>query len=418
MTTAIKDQSISYRRGRPISRQIKAIGALLLCFAPMLLSGSQAINLLQSIQAQGYLKVLSINGPSTYYEGPFGHMGFEYELASAFANDIGVELVVEDKANLGDMLTAINTQTPKAEQDGHFIAAGISVLKSRQKTFNFSKPYSTVTQQVIYRRGDPKPTSVNDLIGKDIVVISQSSHAENLRRLKVDYPGLAWREESNAEMPDLLDRVHNGQAEIVIVDSTAFITNKSIYPKARLAVSISEPEDIAWAFPKSNDKSLLNAANRFLTRSQQSGKLAELESKYFDKALVSEGSALAFAKRIEERLPKWINEFKKAGKAYKFDWLFLAAVSYQESLWNENAKSYTGVRGLMMLTRGTASDLGVKDRTDPYQSIHGGAKYLKQVLERIPQNISEPDRIWMALASYNVGYGCLLYTSPSPRDRG
>ena len=89
------------------------------------------------------------------------------------------------------------------------------------------------------------------------------------------------------------------------------------------------------------------------------------------------------------------------------DWRLLAAIGYQESHWDPTASSYTGVRGLMMLTRRTANQLGVTDRLDPWQSIEGGARYLLQLSERLPERIGEPDRTWMALAAYNMGMGHL-----------
>jgi len=89
------------------------------------------------------------------------------------------------------------------------------------------------------------------------------------------------------------------------------------------------------------------------------------------------------------------------------DWRLLAAVGYQESHWNPKAVSPTGVRGMMMLTRATAKQLGVKKRTDPQESIFGGAKYLDNLHGRLPERIQEPDRTWMALAAYNVGFNHL-----------
>jgi len=65
------------------------------------------------------------------------------------------------------------------------------------------------------------------------------------------------------------------------------------------------------------------------------------------------------------------------------------------------------VRGLMMLTQNTARHVGIKNRLDPEQSILGGARYFKQVLKKIPERIPQPDRTWLALAAYNVGFGHL-----------
>ena len=60
-----------------------------------------------------------------------------------------------------------------------------------------------------------------------------------------------------------------------------------------------------------------------------------------------------------------------------------------------------------MLTRATASQLGVKDRLDAAQSIAGGARYLAGLKTRIPFRITEPDRTWLALAAYNIGFAHL-----------
>jgi membrane-bound lytic murein transglycosylase F len=61
----------------------------------------------------------------------------------------------------------------------------------------------------------------------------------------------------------------------------------------------------------------------------------------------------------------------------------------------------------MMLTQKTAASLGIKSRVDPRESIEGGARYLALLHEKIGNGVSEPDRMYMALAAYNVGWGHL-----------
>jgi membrane-bound lytic murein transglycosylase F len=239
------------------------------------------------------------------------------------------------------------------------------------------------------------------------VVIADSSHAEFLRSLKTTFPTLTWREIDEVEPLDLLENIHSGRADITIVDSTFYTVNRNIYPKARRAFDLHEEKNIAWAFPKSDDLSLFKAANNFLVGYRDSGDLKKLRDKYFEHKRLDEGGALTFSKHIDNRLPKWEEYFKTTANEFNLDWLFIAAISYQESHWNASARSYTGVRGLMMLTRNTAKGLGIKNRLDPEQSIYGGAKYLTQQVERLPDRIKNPDRLWMALASYNVGYGHL-----------
>jgi len=112
-----------------------------------------------------------------------------------------------------------------------------------------------------------------------------------------------------------------------------------------------------------------------------------------------------FYKRIDSRLPKYKAYFKKFGQLYNIPCSVLAAQSYQESHWNPKARSFTGVRGLMMLTRRTAKVLGVKNRLDPEQSIKGGARHLNQMRKYVPQEVVGEDRMKFALAAYNVGMG-------------
>jgi len=111
----------------------------------------------------------------------------------------------------------------------------------------------------------------------------------------------------------------------------------------------------------------------------------------------------AFHRKIKNTLPKYKTIFTKVAKKHDFSWQLLAAQSYQESHWRSNAKSPTGVRGMMMLTRNTAKSLGVSNRLNPYQSINGGAKYLSKLLKQVPENVYEEDKILFALAGYNVG---------------
>ncbi|MCK5722887.1 MAG: transglycosylase SLT domain-containing protein, partial [Gammaproteobacteria bacterium] len=88
------------------------------------------------------------------------------------------------------------------------------------------------------------------------------------------------------------------------------------------------------------------------------------------------------------------------------------------SHWNPRAISPTGVKGIMMLTKVTAKDLGVEDRTVPAQSIKGGAQYLRELSEMFPAEISKLDKLWFTLAAYNVGIGHLADARLITKQRG
>ncbi len=389
---------IKYGLGR-MANQIKVLTLTALVAAP--LGGSRMPSELELVKASGKLVVVSRNGPTTYYEGSNGYTGFEYHLLSAFAKHLNVDLEIIEQEDLDRMIDNIGVA-------GHFAAAGLTVTPKRQRQVRFTRSYMDVSQQLIYHTSQPRPERVEDLIGKNILVIGGSSHAERLRQLQKHYPDLAWEERYDVEMLDLLEMVHNQKIEYAIVDSNALELNSALYPKAKVAFEISSAEHIAWAFPRSNDTSLLDAANDFLQQLQLSGELADIKDTFYGHlGEIGYSDALVFARRMESRLPKWKDALKQAATENHLDWLLLAALSYQESHWNPKAKSPTGVRGFMMLTQSTAREMKIKNRLNPFDSIKGGSQYFKKMLARIPETVTGPDRVWFALASYNVGFGHL-----------
>ena len=123
------------------------------------------------------------------------------------------------------------------------------------------------------------------------------------------------------------------------------------------------------------------------------------------KKILSPYDRKMFFKHLRTRFPRYQEHFQDAAQAHDLPWKLLASQAYQESHWNRRARSPTGVRGIMMLTRSTAASLGIRNRLDPMKSIHGGAEYLAIMQKRIPDTVPIPDRRFFALAAYNVGLG-------------
>ena len=377
---------------------------LLFCSAMVFLlyvTSAVRISDLEQIQTSGKLHVLTMNGPTIYFEDGRGKNGFEYLLAKAFADSLGVELVINSKPSLNSLLLSIGGP------EGSFAAANITHTKSRERWMEFSQPYMEVTQHLVYRRGSARPRSLNNLDGS-LLVIKGSSHSERLKYWTREYPNLVWQEDDGAEMSELLRMVHEREIDYTVVDSLAYLVSRHIYPQVRRALDISDKQPVAWAFPKHGDGTLLKAANKFLQEYSASGKLDALK----DELLAhTENFSVADSQRlgelVEKRLPEYQALFEETASQFGLDWHLLAAVAYQESHWNPKARSPTGVRGLMMLTLSTAREMNIKNRLDPLQSLQGGAAYLAKLKSRLPKRIVEPDRTLMTLAAYNVGFGHL-----------
>jgi membrane-bound lytic murein transglycosylase F len=240
------------------------------------------------------------------------------------------------------------------------------------------------------------------------MVIAGSSYEEALVAAQIDIPELKWEPRSDVGMETLLLAVADGAIDITLVDSTIFDINGHYYPRIASAFTLPGAVPHAWAFPPGPDDSLVREARRFMQEAGSSGRLEVLRKAYYSASgQMDRVGMFQFLSQVRKRLPPLLPTFQEIAQAHDMDWRLLAAIGYQESHWDPEATSYTGVRGIMMLTRRTAGQLGVTDRLDPRQSIEGGARYFLSLHSRIPDRIEEPDRTWMALAAYNMGMGHL-----------
>lgn len=403
MTPTASRRNARLLRRRLIRKIEISIFLLIVAVTLFLVFSHNPPDALARVQSSGTLVVVTRNGPTTYYEGPDGPTGFEHDLVEAFAKYLGVKVKWVFPNNWADVLPMVEYGRVD------MAAAGITETPSRAQTVRFGPSYETITQQVIYLAGEPRPHGVKDLIGKQLVVLADSSFSQRLQALRKQYPKLAWTTEEDASAEELLYRVAKGEIDYTIDDSNDFLLNRRFYPELAVAFNLGKPQKIAWAMPKNGDNSLYDAAKRFFAKIEKNGTLHRITERYYGHARGFDYvGTFTFMKHVNERLPKLIPIFKAAAAKYGLNWRLLAAQSYQESHWNPQAISPTGVRGLMMLTLDTADHIGIANRLDPEQSVMGGAAYLVKLRSWLPASIKEPDRTWFALAAYNVGIGHIL----------
>jgi membrane-bound lytic murein transglycosylase F len=237
-------------------------------------------------------------------------------------------------------------------------------------------------------------------------VLAASSSADQLRAAARDVRGLDWDEVPAANVDHLLELLSAGEIDYVVSDSHFVELARNFYPNIATAFTFGAPEPLAWAMPRDADPALTESVQTFFERITANGTLRVLLDRHFGHVKrLDQGDIVAFLARRETVLPRYIGLFQEAQELTGIDWRLLAALGFQESHWNPIATSPTGVRGLMMLTAITADRMGVTDRLDPRQNILAGARYLQMLKEELPPRILEPDRTWIALAAYNVGYG-------------
>lgn len=361
--------------------------------------GQSGKTLLERIRQRKKIIIATRNAPTTYYDIHDEPAGIEYEMTQAYAQHLGVNVEYLVKDSLLEIFAAIQNG------DADLAAAGLTRTAARQERFLFGPAYQQVQQQLVCRRGGKHPDSLAELQDVNIVIPAATSYAEQLQQLQKQYSTLQWRVQDDVETEALLEEVWQKKIDCTVADSNIVAINRRYYPELSVRFNITEPEDLAWALhPDAYE--LQKSLQSWFAKFAQTGKQDALLERYYGYIdLFDYVDTRAFNRRVKKVLPKYQAIFIRAAQQQQLDWRLLAAQAYQESHWRPRAKSPTGVRGIMMLTLTTAKELGVKSRLDPRQSIHGGARYLRQLLKRVPDEISEHDRAWFALAAYNVGMG-------------
>lgn len=356
-------------------------------------------NYYTTIQERQKLIVGTINNPVSYFIGTNGETGLEYELSKAFANYLNVDLEMFPLNSADALFQAL------AQGKIDIAAASLFYQQDRSEKFKLGPAYHAASWQLTYRKGERRPITLENLSGK-LVIPANSALNNILLAKKEKYPSLTW-ETSELSQEELLFQVAEGKIDYTIATSTEVSVNQQIKPQIAIAFNVTDEFTVHWYLSDKGSSELQAALLDFMNSAIENGLIARIEEKYFNHLNQFDYvDTRSYLNAIETVLPKYAPLFEK----YKgdLDWRLLAAISYQESHWNPEATSPTGVRGMMMLTKATADRMNITNRLDPEQSIKAGSEYLHLLLKQMPDTILKEDRIWFALAAYNMGLGHLL----------
>ncbi|TCP96194.1 membrane-bound lytic murein transglycosylase F [Cricetibacter osteomyelitidis] len=353
-----------------------------------------------AILQQKKLTVGTINNSVSYFIGSEGQSGLEYELSRAFADYLGVGLDVKVMSNSDELFDALENN------DIDIAAANLLFQPQKADRYQIGPAYYSASWQLAYRKGEVRPKSLGDIKGK-LAIINGSELTALLQDAKLKYSDLQWTTEKSLNQEELLLKVANGQLDYTIANSIDISAVQQIRPEIDVAFDLTDESSVHWYLPTSSYSELQSALLDFMNGAIESGLIARIEEKYFNHfSNFDYVDTRSYLQAIEKILPKYQPHFEK----YRgdLDWRLLAAIAYQESHWVEDATSPTGVRGIMMLTKDTADRMKITNRINAEQSIKAGAGYLHLLMNQMPETIPQEDRIWYALAAYNMGLGHLL----------
>ncbi|WP_444901179.1 transporter substrate-binding domain-containing protein [Microbulbifer sp. SSSA007] len=357
----------------------------------------------KGIKKSGVIRLLTYNGPTTYFLWKGLLMGFDYDLAKAFADKHKLQLqviVVPYEENLADWLRAGR---------GDFAGAEMNITSAVEKQgMVFTKPVVESTEQVVSGRGTPPIKQIQDLNGRKLTLRAYSSFIETAKTLqnagidvdiRVAPPDISQSQIFSMIAEGLVDATiaHSGRAKI----------EASVQPNLVLGTVLGDPTPEGWLVLRQNWH-LLQNLNKFLTSYRKTDKYKKQYAAYFE-------PNKRFMQRVStrvipgENLSPYDDLVKESAFKYDFDWRMIVAQMWQESNFNPKAVSPVGAQGLMQVMPATAEEMGFPPPLfEPERGIKAGVKYMDWVRDRFNPALPTVNKLWFTLASYNAGYGHLL----------
>ncbi|WP_420332751.1 transglycosylase SLT domain-containing protein [Roseibium sp.] len=304
--------------------------------------------------------------------------------------------------------------TDLAGNRGDIAIGNLTITEERRKLADFSVPLLKDVHEVPVTLDTVSDlTSTADLAGQTVYVRNSASYYQSLEDLnrKFARDGTKTirieRADERLEDEDILEMIAAGTIPMTIVDQhkaelwLEILKGLKIHPEA----AVRTDGEIAIAVRKTAPK-LLEEINGFAASVQKGTLLGNIIFKKY----LQEAEYLRDMRdeSYQADLDKFTELFEKYGKEYDFDWLLIAAQSFQESKFDPKAHSSAGAVGLMQIKPSTAegkpiSITGIAADTD--KNVHAGVKYLRYIADQYFADLKgkQANQTFFALAAYNAG---------------
>jgi len=368
----------------------------------------------------GELVVIVRPGPVVYYPGPNGTLaGLDVDLVREFASEkkMPLRFVLADSA--AAVIAAVASGTAHLGAGGLFrpqvrvgveasAPSGADATAARvEPDVTWTAGFATAEPVLIYNRDGYRPARWGDLDGETVAYADDdAAFVPEIAAARSAHPAISWQQLA-APTAALISQVSDGTLSYAIVGSIAASLARNIYLDFDVAFAAGDAREVAWAVSPRYAK-LRDELDAFLARLRRNGTLTRLVERYIPAGpQIQRIDAGILHERVKTLLPQYRGLFHDAQERTGVEWRLLAAVAYQESQWDPSATSETGVRGFMQITEETAKRLGVRNLLDPAENVLAAARYLREIKDKLPARIAEPERTWMTLAAFNIGLGHL-----------
>jgi len=356
---------------------------------------------LPGILERGSISVIVTPSRTNFFFAGTHIRGFEYELLGKYEQRLKKK-VGHRRFKMLFLPVPFNEVLPGLlSGQGDVAAAGLTITPERAEQVAFSAPYLTGVNEVLVTRPGVELESLDDLAGQTVYVARGSSYVGHL---SAAVPGADVTEApEHLTVEDLLELVRAEVIPFTVADRHVARIWSGVFPELviRDDLVVHEGGDIAWAV-RQNNPELLADLNAFARAHRQGTLIGNvLFKRYFKDARWVSGPSPG----EDARLLELEGLFRKYGERYDIDWLTLAALAFQESRFDHNARSRAGAVGMMQVLPKTAASIGIQDPENLESNIHAGAKYLDWMREHYfdDPGVRPGAQIDFALASYNAG---------------
>lgn len=355
------------------------------------------------------LKVVTLYGPTSFFNYRGDIMGIDYENVRKFAEDEGMVLEIKTVKNINELISSLKSGEAQ-------LAAFPVPSISEYNTEVIHCGHQEITKQVLVQKNGPnKINDVTELIDKDIYVEKNSKYQYRLENLNEELGGginIQIIESDTIVSEDFLKMISDGKIDYAVVDSDIASLYKPAFPDLDISLSISSDQAASWAVALGLD-SLASKINRWEKKTHSSELIKEIYKRYYDSSFSEEfDSKLSFFKNIDFKKGKSVSPydilFKKYASSSGFDWELLAAIAYCESRFNPSVASRFGAYGLMQVMPSTAIAMGFEpaDLVSPEINIKAATKILANLDKTLQSKIQDPEeRLKFVVAAYNSGLG-------------
>ncbi|WII72415.1 membrane-bound lytic murein transglycosylase MltF [Bdellovibrio sp. 22V] len=351
---------------------------------------------LAQVQAKGEIVVLTTQSPLIYSKPKRGDaFGIDHDLIQNFAHRYNIKIKYVVLPDEDSVMRAL------LKGEGDIAAARLRTPHNNQGFL--AGPAYEETYLSLYCHKKSQVLNIKDLNGKKIAILNKDNYLGLSQRLNQLSPAVQVEVLENIKTQELISLTSQNKYDCAIAENFSGDFYSRYHGQVEKIAALTEPYSLSWLVTP-NNPDLLSLMQAWFQQASRDDEVMLVLDRYktylsqLDKRDISR-----FFKKIRTTLPTYKQAFKNAGDEHRLPWQLIASVAYQESHWNPDARSFTGVRGLMQLTTETADHVGIEDRTDPLQSIWGGSKYLRYLLDKTPKHLNHKDRLALALAAYNVG---------------